>query len=155
MVTAGLALLGLAVLLGRRDPARFFHAYLAAWLFGISLGVGALLFVLIQFAARAGWSVAIRRLAEHVMTTVPVFAVAALPLAFGLSFLYPSVEPAGAASRHAFSPRGIWLDPAFLLSRSLVYLAGWSAVAVWFRRRSLMQDRTRDPRETARLRVAS
>ena len=68
-----LALVGLAALavgagLGaiRGDGFVYFlHSYLVSYCFFLSISLGALFFVLMQHATRAGWSVAVRRLAEN------------------------------------------------------------------------------------------
>ena len=44
--------------------SHFFHSYLAAYSFFLAVTLGCLLFVLIQYATRAAWSVTVRRLAE-------------------------------------------------------------------------------------------
>ena len=48
-----------------------------------------------------------------------------------------------------------YLRPGFFLARAVSYLALWSVLAWWFRRGSLLQDKTRDPAITRRLHRAS
>lgn len=70
-------LLSLATDLGIR---RFWFAYLASFAFYLSISLGALFFVLIQFLVRAGWSVAVRRPAEIIAANLPLMAVLFLPI---------------------------------------------------------------------------
>src|SRR5262249_33857504 len=60
---------------------RFYDGWLVNYLFFLSLALGALVFVLIQHATRAGWSVAVRRLAEGFAPNVLVpMAFLAIPI---------------------------------------------------------------------------
>ena len=46
----------------------------------LSIALGALCFVAIQHACRAGWSVSVRRLSELLAAPMPLLAVLALPI---------------------------------------------------------------------------
>ncbi|MHB8900504.1 MAG: quinol:cytochrome C oxidoreductase, partial [Thermoguttaceae bacterium] len=63
----GAAGLGAAILLAffHQDGFRhLFYAYLASYAFYLSISLGALSFVALQHATRAGWSATVRRLNE-------------------------------------------------------------------------------------------
>jgi hypothetical protein len=84
-VAAGLAVIGLAValILGwfyDHSLRRFFFAYLAAYAFFLSIVLGAMFMVLMQFLTRAAWSVSVRRIAENITGLMPVMALLAIPL---------------------------------------------------------------------------
>jgi hypothetical protein len=72
---------------------RFSFAYLTNFAYFLSLGLGALFFVLIQHVTKAGWSVAVRRVAEIIAATLPILAAAFAPIAVavvaGDGALYP------------------------------------------------------------------
>ncbi|MEL6908440.1 MAG: hypothetical protein AAFP22_23725, partial [Planctomycetota bacterium] len=53
---AGLVGIGVSVLLGMSDMTRFGHSMLVALMFFLSIGLGALFFVLLQHVTSAGWS---------------------------------------------------------------------------------------------------
>ncbi len=142
----GLAALAASFGLGLGDGRQLFHSYLVAWLFGLSLALGGLFFVLLQLVTRAGWSVAVRRLAEHTAGTLGLFLVLFVPLALSLGELYPWAGPEAGVEVH-----GQHLRPDLFLARSLAYLASWALIAGWVRRRSLAQDESRDPAVTRRL----
>jgi hypothetical protein len=76
----GFVSLLLAFYLGKKDPDSFFYSFHVSWLFFLSLVFGAIFFVLIQFATKSAWSVVVRRLAENVALTIPLFIIS--PLAF-------------------------------------------------------------------------
>src|SRR5262245_4512226 len=84
--------------LGASRPEAFFFSWLVSFLFFSSLALGALYFVLIHWAMQGGWGVVVRRVAEHVMATIPVLALLFVPILFGMERLYPWAV-AGAAER--------------------------------------------------------
>src|SRR5207244_5927223 len=81
MVAGGvLALLGLLV-----NRQQFAYSYLLAFMFCLSICLGALFLVLAHHLFDAGWSVPIRRFCEHIATLLcPVMLVLWLPI--GLFF---------------------------------------------------------------------
>lgn len=151
-----LAILGVAGLLaggilGMGDPKQFFASYLVAFLFFMSIGLGGLFFVLIQFVTRAGWSVAVRRQSENLMFMLVLCALFFLPLVAGLSALFPWLDAAKVAQDPILQGKQGYLNTPFFLARSLVYILSWAGIAYWFRRRSIQQDAGGDPRITRHL----
>src|SRR4249919_2400335 len=71
------AVLGAAAcaVLGPANPTQFFFSWLVSFLFFLSLGLGALFFVLIQYATQGGWAIVVRRIGEKIFSTLPVMAV--------------------------------------------------------------------------------
>ena len=120
LATAGLCFFALGVVL---DPRRALMSYLAAYATGLSVVLGALMLVMTCNITGARWFAAFRSRAEAVAASVPLFAVLFLPLALGLSRLYPWAT-AGAGDR------GAWLNRPFFLARAAVYFAVWIAVGV-------------------------
>ena len=59
---------------------RFFFAYLTAFVFFLSLSLGALIIVLLQHLTRAAWSVGVRRIAENLAALMPALAILAIPI---------------------------------------------------------------------------
>ena len=56
------------------SPTLFYHAYLVAFVFYLTITLGSLFFVLLHHLARAGWSVTLRRLAEALSGNVVLMA---------------------------------------------------------------------------------
>src|SRR5215471_14934623 len=102
MIGGAIAVLGIAgcAILGPGNPKQFFFSWLVSFLFFLSLALGALFFVLIQYATQGGWFIVVRRIGETVFTTIPVMALLFIPVLFGLRFLYPWSVP-GAAEQDA------------------------------------------------------
>lgn len=135
---------------------RFFRAYLVNFVFFLSLGLGALFFVLVTHLTRAGWGVALRRLAEALAWTVPPFALFGLLLFLGRHELYEWTHESAVAADALLQHKRAYLNENFFLVRLLFYFAAWSAIALYFARKSAEQDRSGDPEATLRMeRVAA
>jgi hypothetical protein len=154
MVGAGVAVLGVAAcaVLGPANPKQFFFSWLVSFLFFLSLALGALFFVLIQYAAQGGWGIVLRRIGETTFAVLPLLAVLFLPILIGLPHLYPWAV-AGAADHDALLHwKAPYLNVPFFLARAAVFFGAWSLIAVVYYRASRGQDTTADPAVSARLR---
>src|SRR3954452_19419989 len=89
-IGAGVALLGVVAcaVVGASNPKQFFFSWLVSFLFFLSLALGALFFVLIQYASQGGWGVVLRRVGETTFATIPVMAVLFIPVLIGLHDIY-------------------------------------------------------------------
>jgi hypothetical protein len=146
---AAIGVIGSIALTAAGDWRQFLFSWLVAYLFFLSLALGAAYFVLIQYATQAGWSILLRRTAETVMGTLPLFAVLFLPILAGLSQLYPWTAPADNALLRAKAP---YLNVPFFVLRAAIYFAVWSVIGLAWSRASRRQDATGDPAISARLR---
>jgi hypothetical protein len=90
-VAGGIGALGLAgAAFGYTvNPDRFAFSYLFAFFVPLSLALGSLFFVMVQFVTKASWGVTVRRVAELFMKPMPIFAVLVIPLVFLLPHLFP------------------------------------------------------------------
>lgn len=139
------------------------RSYLVAFCFVLSIGLGALFFVLIQHLTRAGWSVGVRRVAECIACGLPPLALLALPILLGMGLLYPWANPQAfigsafrdAADVHLLHLKEAYLNPVFFVIRVVVYFAVWSGLAVYFFNRSVKQDETGDPALTSQMQTVS
>jgi hypothetical protein len=152
LMIAGLLLLGLGVVFGfmRGDKlAYFFHAYLVAFCFYLSISLGGLFFVALQHAARAGWSVAVRRVGEiiaaNILLMVVLFLPLLVPILMGNTALYEWLDPQVVAADHILQAKSRYLNLPFFTARALVYFGIWCTLAWFFWRRSLEQDQTGSP----------
>jgi ABC-type proline/glycine betaine transport system permease subunit len=166
----GLVVLVIASILGYTAEdhyRRFQYGYLTAWAFVYTIAAGALFFVLIHHLTRARWSSVLMRVAENISLTFP--AVALLGLGFLLPMLTKNDElyfwdwattqmktPEGheVVSHHLQGKLG-WLSPLFFTARFFVYMAIYSAMAIYFSRTSRKQDETGDPKLSDQMRVVS
>jgi hypothetical protein len=153
-IGAGCALLGAVAcaFLGAANPKQFFFSWLVSFLFFLSLALGALFFVLIQYATQGGWGIVVRRIGETVFATVPVMAALFVPLLFGLHDLYSWSVPGAAEHDALLRWKAPFLNVPFFLIRAVLYFGCWSFIALLYYRLSRGQDATGDPAVSARLR---
>jgi hypothetical protein len=148
------ALLGAVAcaILGASNPKQFLFSWLVSFLFFLSLALGALFFVLIQYAAQGGWGIVVRRIGETTFATIPVLAVLFVPLLLGMRDLYLWAAPGAAEHDALLRWKAPYLNVPFFLIRAALYFGCWSFIALLYYRGSRGQDVTGDPAVTARLR---
>ncbi len=186
MIMLGLVLTGFGMAgssLGWRvehAPTLFFHAYLVAFVFYLTITLGSLFFVMLHHLARAGWSVTLRRLAEALSGNVALMAILFVPLAFNLNAIYPWAEQkageqqaSGESHRAMIRPIGpirpiataeveegkahvvaghdLWLTPRRFIGRFVIYFVIWGFLAWYFRGHSILQDRSGSLRLSKRM----
>ena len=154
LVGAGCALLGAVAcaILGAANPKQFFFSWLVSFLFFLSLALGALFFVLIQYASQGGWGIVVRRIGETVFAMLPLMAVLFVPVLLGLRNLYSWTVPGAAEHDPLLHWKAPFLNVPFFLIRAALYFGIWSLIAVVYYRSSRAQDVTGDPTVSARLR---
>ena len=126
MIAGGLAIAGAigCAILGMGNPKQFLFSWLVSWLFFLSLALGGLFFVLIQYAAQGGWGIVVRRIGETTFATLPVLAVLFIPLLFGLRELYSWAVPGAAEHDPLLHWKEPFLNVPFFLIRARVLFRG-------------------------------
>jgi len=153
-IGAGCAAIGAiaCAVFGMRNPTQFFFSWLVSFLFFLSLALGGLFFVVIQYASQGGWGIVVRRIGETIFGSIPVMAVLFVPLVFGLSNLYAWAVPGAADHDALIRWKTPYLNVPFFLIRAVVFFVCWSAIALFYYGASRGQDETGDPAVSARLR---
>src|SRR5262249_50222088 len=131
--------LGLGFSLRASNPRAFSFAWMNAYLFCLTLVLGGLFFLLIQHGTQAGWSVAVRRIAEAVVGPMPVFALLFIPVLLGMQDLSPWARPE-AATEPLMKWKAPYLNMQFFLLRAAIYFVLWTAIALAYARASRSQD---------------
>lgn len=153
MAAVGALLGGVAcAILGPGNPKQFFFSWLVSFLFFLSLALGGLFFVLIQYAAQGGWGIVVRRIGEITFTTLPVMALLFLPVLLGLHDLFEWTHAEALEHDALLRWKAPFLNVPFFLIRAAVYFGSWSFIAILYYRGSRGQDATGDPTVSARLR---
>jgi hypothetical protein len=154
MLAGGAAVLGAAACaaFGAGNPKQFFFSWLVSFLFFLSLALGGLFFVLIQYASQGGWGIVVRRIGETVFATLPVIALLFIPVLLGLHDLYSWTVPGAAEHDALLRWKAPYLNVPFFLIRAAVFFAVWSFIALAYFRGSRGQDTSGDPGVSARLR---
>jgi hypothetical protein len=143
---------GASALLGMGNPKQFFFSWLLSFLFFLSLALGSLFFVLIQYASQGMWGIVVRRIGETVFATLPLMAALFLPLLLGLHDLYEWTHHEVVAQDAVLQWKAPFLNVPFFLVRAFIYFAVWSFIAITYYRGSKRQDETGDVTISARLR---
>lgn len=167
----GLALIAAGVVAGvvtflmgvKGDDPALGKAALASWhvgfMFCVACSFGALGFVMILHQTNAGWSAALRRQFEHVMTLFPVALLALLPTLYlalaGGKPLWKWMNPDYVANDVLYKAKAPFLNIEFFLTRTAVYFGVWLLLAACLYRFSRRQDTTGDRWLTARARTMS
>ena len=148
------ALLGAAAcaILGAANPKQFLFSWLVSFLFFLSLVVGGLFFVLIQYATQGGWGIVVRRIGETIFATVPVMAALFIPVVLGMRDLYSWAAPGAADHDALLRWKSPYLNVSFFLIRAAIYFGVWCFIAFLYYRGSGSQDATGDPAVSGRLR---
>ncbi len=157
---ANLALLAIALgLVGSvaayfTNPEQFFHAFLVAFSFWTSIGLGAMFFTMLHHLTGASWSVTVRRIAEQIMMGLPIMFIFTIVLFLGLHSLYhwTHVDPATDAFLAVKQP---YLNEPFFIGRTIFYFVVWSALAIVLNRMSRSMDTNPTARTFQRLKVVS
>ena len=142
-------------------PSHFWRAYLVAFLFGLSMCLGGLFFVLIQYLTRAGWSVAVRRPAEALASNLSWYWLLFIPFAImwfmgkgSFLWVWADLESLKANSEFDYmvvKKKLAFLNPTFFWIRAVIYFAVWALLARYFVANSRAQDGTGDIRVTERM----
>jgi hypothetical protein len=154
LIGAVVAVLGAlaCAILSPGNPKQFYFSWLVSFLFFLSLALGALFFVLIQYAAQGGWGIVVRRIGETVFATLPVMAALFIPLLLGLHDLFEWSHHDAVERDALLRWKSPYLNVPFFLIRALLYFVCWSSIAVLYYLGSRGQDATGDPTVSARLR---
>lgn len=137
-VAVGIAALVYWSTIFQLDHGRAMYSYLYAFVAVLTLALGSLVFVLIQHVTRAGWSVAVRRLPETVISVLPLFILLFLPIAIFRHDIFPWMH-----AEHMdaiLQKKQGYLNEQFFLVRSFSYLVLWAIMGLWFYRSSVRQD---------------
>ena len=135
MIVVGAVLAVLGVIFNRQQ---FAFSWLLAFMFCLSIGLGALFLVLAHHLFDAGWSVPIRRFCEHLASLLPIMFFFWIPIwlmrksIFSWMSVSPPDEPLKA--KHP-----LFTQPGFLIA-SLAIFAVWFVLTNGLRSWSLKQD---------------
>ncbi len=150
LILGGLVGVVLGLILNR---LQFGYSWLVAYMFFLSLGLGALFLVLVHHLFDAGWSVPIRRLCEHIASLLfPWMGILFLPIALLAPRLYGWMGVADPHSDHALGAKlPLFTKPGFYIV-ALACFGIWWWLSHTLRAISLAQDKDGAPSHTYKLR---
>lgn len=155
LLITGIMVTGLSAYGYFSNSAQFFMSYLVAWIFWVSIGLGALFFVMLNHLTGAVWSLVLRRVTESVMIALPFMAILFIPLIFGLHDMYHWTHTEDVAKDAILSQKTGYLNVPFFLIRSAVYFIAWFLIAFMLYKISISQDNNPSAEQIKKMRRVS
>ena len=134
------------------DRKEFAYSWLWAFMFFLSLCLGALFLVIVHHLFDAGWSVPIRRFCEHIASLLfPWMALLFVPIALLAKTIYPWMDDLGHPDHSLKAKAPLFTMPGFYLVAAALFGVWWllsNRLRYW----SLEQDKTGAAEPTHRMR---
>lgn len=131
-----------AFALGMGNMEQFHFSFHVAFIYFLSIALGGLFFVILQFATKSGWSVVVRRFAENIMGTMPLFLLLFVVMIFGMHTLYHWTHEEAVLADPILSGKSAYLNEKFFFIRTAIYFIAWLGLARFFMRKSAEQDKS-------------
>jgi hypothetical protein len=148
MIRLGWILLALGIILGivafLTDYQRSIFNYLLAYMYVLSIGIGALFLVSIEYIAGAEWSTPLRRVIEFFASLIPFLIILVIPILFSFHDLFHWSHTEAVAEDPILQSKAPYLNSTFFLIRVGVVLVVWTLFWFLIIRNSEKQDETGD-----------
>ncbi len=131
-------------------PQRAFFDYLWIYLFLVSIGVGSLALVALEYLVGATWSTPFRRISEIFASMIPVLILLAIPLFFGLHDLFHWTHEEVVKQDVVLQSKAPYLNVEFFTARTLFCLLLWLMFFLLLTKNSEKQDIDGNPLYTKR-----
>ncbi len=150
--TIGIALFAIGLILGvigyLIEPVRSSFAYLVAFMFFVSIGIGSLFLVALEYISGADWSTPFRRVTEFMASSVPLFIIFAIPLLLSMHSLFHWTHTEAVSEDPILQGKSPYLNTTFFIVRVIVIFGIWSLFYYLFSKNSRKQDVTKDQKLT-------
>jgi hypothetical protein len=132
------------------DPARASFSYLLAYIFLLTVGMGSLFLVALEYAAGAVWSVFFRRISEFFASIIPILIILIIPLLFNLHDIFTWTHKSLISADKVIHGKASYLNIPFLLIRFGIILVIFSLFYKIITVNSRKQDATADQNLTTK-----
>jgi hypothetical protein len=150
----GMTLAGIGLLLGVAgflvNSYRASYAYLVSYLFFLSIAVGSLFLVALEYAANADWSTPFRRISEFFAAALPLLLIFVIPLFFNTGKLFLWSHSNYIHSDSMLEAKSAYLNTPFFMVRVIVIILVWCAFYWLITKNSRKQDSAQDQLLTKR-----
>jgi hypothetical protein len=126
------------------DQHRAILNYLVAYMFILSIGIGSLLLIALEYVGGADWSVPIRRIVEFLASIIIFLPILILPLLFSINDIFHWAHKDVVAADVVLKGKSPYLNETFFIIRVIAVLAIWVLFYLLITRNSNAQDKTRD-----------
>jgi hypothetical protein len=155
----GLILLAIGVVFGIVnfivDYQQAILSYLLIYVFLVSISVGALFLVALEYITGAEWSTPIRRVVEFFASLIPWLIVLVIPLLLNIRNIFEWAHPDVIANDKILQAKVAYLNPAFFTIRSVLCVFVWTLFYFLLTNNSRKQDETKDQKLTKRNTIIS
>jgi hypothetical protein len=122
------------------NPEQFYRSYLVAFMFVLAPALGGLALMMVHHLSGGAWGIPVRRMFEAGSRTIPLLALAFVPIAFGMHHLFEWTHLDVVAKDPILQAKQPYLNTSFFLIRAVIYFAVWSALAFALTSVSSKQD---------------
>jgi hypothetical protein len=150
-VGVGVAALVICIIGAFFDPAQFFRAYLASYLFYQGIVLGCMAILMVYYLTGGAWGFLIRRFLEAGTRTLPLVAVLIIPIGCGLGYLFAWARPEEVANNPNLQWKRIYLNIPFWWVRAVLFLGVWLVLTYFLNLWSRREEETGDERYAWRL----
>ncbi|HTS50027.1 MAG TPA: hypothetical protein VMH05_18895 [Bryobacteraceae bacterium] len=151
----GVIALAVSVLGLVQNATHFWQSYLFGFIFWAGLALGCLGIFFLHNVVGGNWGVAIRRFIEAGVRTLPLVALAAIPVLFAVKMLYSWTNPEVRAHDFAVGHKAVYMNVPFFIARTVLYFLIWFFFGYRILRMANEHDRTGDPALFKKIKGAS
>ena len=151
----GIIFLAVSIIGLIQNATHFWQSYLFAFIFVSGLGLGCLGIFFLHNVVGGNWGVAIRRFLEAGIKTLPLIAIAVIPVLISLKTLYSWTNPEIRAHDFAVGHKAFYMSVPFFIVRTIVYFAIWFFFGMRILGMANEHDRTGDPALFKKIKGAS
>ena len=132
------------------DQERAVFSYLVTYMMIVSIGLGSLFLVALEYVAGADWSIPIRRIPEYFAGLLPILFLLVIPLFVFNHDLFHWAHKEAVAEDKILQGKAPYLNVSFFIIRTLIFIGIWSLFYWVLIRNSKKQDETKDQLLTKR-----
>jgi hypothetical protein len=132
------------------DQERAVFNYLVTYMMIVSIGLGSLFLIALEYAVGADWSTPIRRIPEFFAGLLPVLFILVIPLLVFNHDLFHWAHKEAVAEDKILQGKAPYLNVTFFIIRTFIFIGLWSLFYWVLIRNSRKQDDTKDQLLTKR-----
>ncbi len=123
-------------------------SYLLVYVFLVSISVGSLFLVALEYITGAEWSTPLRRVVEFFAGLIPWLIILVIPLLLNIRNIFEWAHPDVVANDKILQAKSAYLNPAFFTIRSVLSVFIWTLFYYLLTNNSRKQDDNKDQRLT-------
>lgn len=132
------------------NTERSYYNYLIMYMFIVSISLGSLGLVSLEYITGAVWSTPFRRVSEFLSSAVPFLIILVIPLIFGMHTLYHWTHEETVLSDEILKSKSPYLNINFFIIRTVLFFLFWVIFYYIITKNSTKQDENGDVGYTKR-----